>query len=61
MKNTYFTLLGMLLLAGLFQSCGSDAPATAATPSSAPASAQNLIEKPQLTFGFIKLTDMAPL
>lgn len=61
MKNTYFTFLGTLLLAALLQSCGGNAPATASTTSTAPAAAQNMIEKPQLTFGFIKLTDMAPL
>jgi len=43
----------------LLQSCGGSGQ-KAATTDEAPKSAL-LIEKPQLTFGFIKLTDMAPL
>ncbi|MEL7162853.1 MAG: CmpA/NrtA family ABC transporter substrate-binding protein, partial [Bacteroidota bacterium] len=56
-----FNLLAVLALAFLLTACGGDTPAT--TTDSAPAAAPSaaLIEKPQLTFGFIKLTDMAPL
>ncbi len=55
-------LAGMLVLA----SCGSDAKKkaveeTAAEPAPAATTKTLEIEKPQLTFGFIKLTDMAPL
>lgn len=60
MKHTNLTLLALLLLAGFFHSCGGGS-ATADSSASAPAAAANMIEKPQLTFGFIKLTDMAPL
>ncbi|TXF90891.1 ABC transporter substrate-binding protein [Neolewinella aurantiaca] len=59
------TLTSLLILAvvALFTACGGDSASTASSTSAAPASAPNaaLIEKPQLTFGFIKLTDMAPL
>ena len=51
----------LLLLMFVITACGGDStPAadTAAASVSTPAAA---IEKPQLTFGFIKLTDMAPL
>ena len=49
------------MLALVLTACGGDTPAS--TTTTAPAAAPNaaLIEKPQLTFGFIKLTDMAPL
>ena len=42
---------------------GSTTPTTKATASASPAASSTAlaIEKPQLTFGFIKLTDMAPL
>jgi len=54
-------LLALTIIAFLFAACGGDsAPSTATAPATAPANAA-LIEKPQLTFGFIKLTDMAPL
>lgn len=57
MKN----LLSLLTLALLLTACGGDsASSTSTAPAAAPSSAA-LIEKPQLTFGFIKLTDMAPL
>ncbi|MEL7156860.1 MAG: ABC transporter substrate-binding protein, partial [Actinomycetota bacterium] len=51
---------GGLTLAG----CGSDAGSTAAAPAapaSDAASGGGVIERPSLTLGFIKLTDMAPL
>ena len=57
MKN----LLPLLFLALLFTACGGESASTAASTSTAPADGAALIEKPQLTFGFIKLTDMAPL
>ncbi|MEM9528418.1 MAG: CmpA/NrtA family ABC transporter substrate-binding protein [Bacteroidota bacterium] len=54
-------LLALLAIAAILYACGqSNAQTTAAEPGTAPA-ASALIEKPQLTFGFIKLTDMAPL
>ena len=59
-------LTPILFLAALFaaQSCGesraSDSAAAAAAATETSASAA-LVEKPQLTLGFIKLTDMAPL
>ena len=46
----------------LLYSCGgSEATTTATTDSTTTESTRLDIEKPQLTFGFIKLTDMAPL
>ena len=55
----------LLLLAAcayLLQSCGeSNAQSNAADDGDATPSRAAAIEKPQLTFGFIKLTDMAPL
>jgi len=59
MKN----LLTLAILALLFTACGGDTTSTASSTGTAPAAAPDaaLIEKPQLTFGFIKLTDMAPL
>ncbi|MEM9929326.1 MAG: CmpA/NrtA family ABC transporter substrate-binding protein [Bacteroidota bacterium] len=57
------TLFSLFVLAILFTACGGDASSTAASTDAAPAASPSaaLIEKPQLTFGFIKLTDMAPL
>lgn len=58
MKHT-LKLFGILFLAGiLLDACTGG---TAKTTTSETASTSLLIEKPQLTFGFIKLTDMAPL
>lgn len=56
-------LFSLFILAILLTACGGEAPSSADSTSSAPATAPDaaLIEKPQLTFGFIKLTDMAPL
>ena len=54
----------LLLAAAIMASCsGSDAKNQSADVVSATESGASalLIEKPQLTFGFIKLTDMAPL
>lgn len=56
----FFNLLSCAAIALVFCACGADAPSTAPAITPAPASSA-LIEKPQLTFGFIKLTDMAPL
>ncbi len=52
-----------ILFALVYQACGpSPSQNTTAQASAAISSGQQLaIEKPQLTFGFIKLTDMAPL
>ncbi|WP_116126521.1 CmpA/NrtA family ABC transporter substrate-binding protein [Lewinella sp. IMCC34183] len=54
-----YSYLPLLLLACILTACGQHA----AAPATDGAAAANLalIEKPQLTFGFIKLTDMAPL
>lgn len=56
MKNILITLTIALLLTA----CSSDSSSNSTTPEAAPQNVA-LIEKPQLTFGFIKLTDMAPL
>ncbi|MFT4686887.1 MAG: nitrate/nitrite transport system substrate-binding protein [Neolewinella sp.] len=54
-------IFAAVLISLLFTACGGDpAPSTSTAPAAAPTDAA-LIEKPQLTFGFIKLTDMAPL
>lgn len=59
-KNFWIHLLVMVVVATLFARCGGGAKSEA--PSSAGINTATLaIEKPQLTFGFIKLTDMAPL
>lgn len=58
MKNI-FRLHLILFVVFSIMSCGdSSAPVSTSTEAS---SSALLIEKPQLTFGFIKLTDMAPL
>ena len=60
LKSTFI----LVLLAAIWSACtGSTAQKKEATVESASeaSSAKLLIEKPQLTFGFIKLTDMAPL
>jgi nitrate/nitrite transport system substrate-binding protein len=48
-------------LALLASACGGGASATGAATSAAPAATGPAIEKPQVTLGFIKLTDMVPL
>ena len=65
MKTTVFKTLAVIALLAL-TACGNKEPkkateeATATTTSESKTKKLN-IEKPQLTFGFIKLTDMAPL
>ena len=59
MNTLKYILLSLTAL--LIMSCGGDAPKPSATTTSAPSGSAAAIEKPQLTFGFIKLTDMAPL
>lgn len=51
------------LTAGVLASCGGSGSKSSSESSSSAAQKSHtlLIEKPQLTFGFIKLTDMAPL
>jgi nitrate/nitrite transport system substrate-binding protein len=64
MKSTSLKVLGLASVL-LFASCGSDSKkkktSEATTTEVAGKTKQLDIEKPQLTFGFIKLTDMAPL
>jgi nitrate/nitrite transport system substrate-binding protein len=64
MKSTSLKVLGLASVL-LFASCGSDSKkkktSKATTTEVAGKTKQLDIEKPQLTFGFIKLTDMAPL
>jgi len=56
-RLTLFVSIAMLVLA-----CGNDKKKTVENESTKTSSESTLdIEKPQLTFGFIKLTDMAPL
>ncbi|MBB4079156.1 nitrate/nitrite transport system substrate-binding protein [Lewinella aquimaris] len=57
-----YLLLLLLPLALLLNSCGESNAQTSTVAEGAPNMAKfAAIEKPQLTFGFIKLTDMAPL
>ena len=57
-----YVLLILIAAATLLQSCGeSNAQSNASDGSTESRRAVADIEKPQLTFGFIKLTDMAPL
>lgn len=61
MKSTFLKVLNLLLVLAL-AACGGKAKKETAEIAEAKASTSTLeIEKPQLTFGFIKLTDMAPL
>lgn len=53
--------LYLLVLAVLQYACGSSGSKQNGAQSDSSKTASLLIEKPQLTFGFIKLTDMAPL
>ncbi|MBK8393582.1 MAG: ABC transporter substrate-binding protein [Saprospiraceae bacterium] len=57
MKKNLFQLIVVASLLGLW-ACGSGGEVKKETAAAAPVSP---VEKPQLTFGFIKLTDMAPL
>ncbi|ULC60408.1 ABC transporter substrate-binding protein [Flaviramulus sp. BrNp1-15] len=60
MKSLFTKTIWVLSIAMLVVSCGGkDKKKT--TEAAAPAKTSLEIEKPQLTFGFIKLTDMAPL
>lgn len=59
MKNKFFSLIAAALMLTIM-SCGSGGEVKDGAVTSTPTPAAN-IEKPQLTFGFIKLTDMAPL
>ena len=55
----YISLCLVAVATLLFSSCGSGPVST--TTETAESTPSLEIEKPQLTFGFIKLTDMAPL
>lgn len=57
-KTSYFILLAMI--STLLWSCGGGTSSSESTEDETSAPSLD-IEKPQLTFGFIKLTDMAPL
>ncbi len=63
MKKIQFFIYTFVLL--LFVSCGGEQSTSGSSDSSASTTSSGTtqleIEKPQLTFGFIKLTDMAPL
>ena len=59
MKNKFFSLIATALMLTIM-SCGSGGEVKDGAVTTTPTPAAN-IEKPQLTFGFIKLTDMAPL
>ena len=63
MKITFLKASTLIAAAMLAVSCGGSKKKEAKTTEAAPAPASTSleIEKPQLTFGFIKLTDMAPL
>ncbi|GAA4278438.1 CmpA/NrtA family ABC transporter substrate-binding protein [Aquimarina mytili] len=61
MKTVYLKIV-IIMTAMTLMSCGGEKKKQiAASDSSVSGSSKLLIEKPQLTFGFIKLTDMAPL
>jgi len=60
MKNT-IQFISLFILTLLVMSCGGDTANKSSSAVSSTKSTTALIEKPQLTFGFIKLTDMAPL
>ncbi|WP_010136176.1 CmpA/NrtA family ABC transporter substrate-binding protein [Ochrovirga pacifica] len=61
MKITSLNIITLFASAVFITSCGGKKKKTT-TETTAPATTTSLeIEKPQLTFGFIKLTDMAPL
>jgi len=61
MKKTYIKIV-VIVTAMILTSCaGKKKKGIASNDSSVEKTSDLLIEKPQLTFGFIKLTDMAPL
>ncbi|KQC30264.1 CmpA/NrtA family ABC transporter substrate-binding protein [Flagellimonas eckloniae] len=62
MKSIFKNSISLTLIALVVMACGGKAKKETAEVAEAKVSASTLeIEKPQLTFGFIKLTDMAPL
>ncbi|MEO9512090.1 MAG: CmpA/NrtA family ABC transporter substrate-binding protein [Flavobacteriaceae bacterium] len=62
MKSTFKNLVCLTLTTLVLMACGGKAKKETAEVAEAKVSTSTLeIEKPQLTFGFIKLTDMAPL
>nr|WP_321409979.1 CmpA/NrtA family ABC transporter substrate-binding protein [uncultured Carboxylicivirga sp.] len=58
-KKLQFTLIALAAVA--LSSCGGSGKPKSSESTTSTESTALLIEKPQLTFGFIKLTDMAPL
>nr|WP_321454057.1 CmpA/NrtA family ABC transporter substrate-binding protein [uncultured Carboxylicivirga sp.] len=58
-KNLHFSLMALAFIA--LSACGGSGKSKSSESASTAESSALLIEKPQLTFGFIKLTDMAPL
>ena len=61
MKKAFYKLTAFVLIIGLLQACGGGGSTSSEETESVETTATLDIEKPQLTFGFIKLTDMAPL
>ncbi len=61
MKKAFYKLTAFVLIIGLLQACGGGGSTSLEETESTETTATLDIEKPQLTFGFIKLTDMAPL
>ena len=56
-KNLFLSLITLVALSGIYMGCGNSSAKTSEEETTSTLA----IEKPQLTFGFIKLTDMAPL
>lgn len=62
MKNVISKIFILIILTGILYACGGSGSSSSANETASSAQSPSLmIEKPQLTFGFIKLTDMAPL
>lgn len=61
MKNTVNNVLLYLIALAFLSACGEKDKKTSTTTTEEVTGSAFEIEKPQLTFGFIKLTDMAPL
>ncbi|TSE09589.1 MULTISPECIES: CmpA/NrtA family ABC transporter substrate-binding protein [Aquimarina] len=61
MKKVHFKIIIIITTMALMSCGGEKKKEIASSDSSVEESSKLLIEKPQLTFGFIKLTDMAPL